>query len=98
MYIYKNPHIYTHASVRAHTQIFNKQVGQGIQTQRCRLSPLFASNFFRLHHPDLPCVIGRLIQEEITQNLTLLTYHHVIVVSFLVLPEILGGSQRSKPF
>lgn len=84
--IYKHACVYTHK----HTLIFNKQVGQGIQTQRRRLSPLFVLNFFRLHHPDLPDVIGGLIQEEITWSLTLFNLPSCNVF-FLVVPEILGG-------
>lgn len=74
----------------AHTLIFNKQAGQGVCIQRCRLSPLFVSNFFRLHHPDLPSVTVGLIQEEITQSLTLFNLSSCSRF-FLAVPEILGG-------
>lgn len=76
--------------MHVHTLIFNKQAGQGICTQRCRLSPLFVSNFFRLHHPDLPSVKGGLIQGEITQSLTLFNLPSCSGF-FLAVPEILGG-------
>lgn len=89
MYIYKK-YMYTHACMHTHALIFNKQVGQGIQTQRYRLSPLFVLDFFRLHHPDLPYVIGGLIQEKITRSLTLFNLPSCRVF-FLVIPEILGG-------
>lgn len=74
----------------AHTLLFNKQAGQGVCTQRCRLSPLFVSNFFRLHHPDLPSVLGGLIQGEITQSLTLFNLSSCSGF-FLAVPVILGG-------
>lgn len=84
--------------VRTHTLIFNKQVGQGIQTQRCRLSPLFVLNFFGLHYPDLPYVIGGLIQEEITWSLTLFNLPSCNGFFFSCRPRNTWGSQRSKPF
>lgn len=76
----------------AHRLIFNKQAGQGVCTQRCRLSPLFVSNFSRLHHPDLPSVIGGLIQGEITQSLTLFNLSSCSGF-FLTVPEMLGGAR-----
>lgn len=75
----------------AHMLIFNKQAGQGVCTQRFGLSPLFVSNFFRLHHPDLPSVAGGLIQGEITQSLTLFNLSSCSGF-FLTVPEILGGA------
>lgn len=48
-------------------------------------------NFFGLHHPDLPYVIGGLIQEEITWSLTLFNLPSCNGFFFHVVPEILGG-------
>lgn len=82
IYIYKHAH--------THTLIFDKQTGQGIGTQRCRLTPLFVLNFFTLHHLDLPYVVGGLIEKQITWSLTLfnLTSCNVFL---LAVPEIHGG-------
>jgi len=100
MYMYKK-YIYTHARVHMHVHmlVFNKQGEQGIQTQRCRLSPLFVLNFFRIYYPDLPYVIGGLIQEERTRSLTHFNLPSCNVCFFFSCSHRnTWGSRRTKPF
>lgn len=85
--------IYIHnmyIQTRTHTHTDILQTGQGVGTQRRRLTPLFVLNFFTLHHLALPYVIGGLMEKQITWSLTLfnLTSCNVFL---LAVPEIRGG-------
>lgn len=81
--------------------ILNKQAGHLNTKMQAQPSVFWVVvfNFFRLHHPALPYVIGGLIQEETTRSLTLfnLPSCHRGGVFFPVVPEILGGVGRSEP-
>lgn len=71
VYIYIFIHTYNICVYpRAHWQtlIFNKKVGQGIQTQKRKAQPSVL-NFCRLHHLDLLFVMGGLITGADTTEL-----------------------------